>query len=114
MARTPSAIRDETLSALRQAIIDLKSPDRMLEVRKSSDAVRAQWADCLLNATAARDALEKAQLKEIRDKLMENDADLEKGTAALEAVLQKLTKLKQVLDTVARLVEITGRVVALL
>jgi len=114
MARTPSVIRDETLAALRQAIIDLRSPDRMLEVRKASAAVRAQWADCLLNADAARDALEKAQLKEIRDQLKENDEDLAEGTAALEGTLEKLSKLKQVLDTTARLVEIIARVVAFL
>ncbi len=47
-AKAPFQIRDEVLSAIRQAIVTLKSPECMLIVAKADRAVKNKWATTLL------------------------------------------------------------------
>lgn len=111
--RTPSRIRAEALSALRQTIARLKSPECMLEVRKASPEVRERWADALLRCDAARDGLELAQLAVIRDGLQANDAALAAGAREVDEVLGDLRKLAQALDAIAAFVDLLARAAAL-
>ncbi len=111
--RAPHVIRNETLSALRSALTMLKSTDVLRAVRNGSAEDESTWADTLLRCDAARDDLELAELTEIRDKLKQNDAGLQKGTEDLKATLKKFNNLKKSLDAIAGFLEIVGKIVGL-
>ena len=108
----PSEIREETLKQLQQTVLQMTSPewDLALEGEPEEQVKRAKKE--LLRVQAARLSLENAQLAEIRDKLIQNDAALEQGRQRLSWALQNLQQVQSVLEAVSSFLDIASRVVA--
>lgn len=61
----------------------------------------------------ARLRLGNQQLAAIRDKLMENESDLEKGRVRVANSLENLNRVKTVLNSVSSFLDVVARVVPL-
>lgn len=112
-SKPPYELRGEALSTARRAIIKLKSPECLLELRHAPDEVQAQWAKTLLKLDETRDRLEKVPLVKIRDKLKDNEKELREGTKSVSKALETLEHTKQALDAVTAFVNLVAKILAL-
>jgi len=79
---------------------------------KPQDVVN-KAAMTLLLVQRGRLRLENAELAEIRDKLVQNEEDLDKGRVQLNKALERLDQVEGVLNAAASFLDIIGRVVSL-
>ncbi len=111
---SPSEIRKATLKQLRETRKSMMSTRWTLSLEKKDEETQARAAKELLRVHHAIQKLENQQLADIRDKLLENEADLAAGREKLAAALQDLKKTKTVLKSVSGLISIVARVLPLL
>lgn len=95
---TPGELRSQTLRELRAARKNMASAVFQMALRKEPPKVQRDAALKQLATQQAILALENAELAEIRDDLVANEAELLKGIAALGKAREKLTKVAKVLD----------------
>lgn len=106
-------IRDESLSALRQSVIWLSSPDCVVAIKKESKAVRNKWAMLLLDTAYARNELETKSLGNIRDELKKHDTKILAATKSVKKKTENLKKLEQTLDAIAGFLELIAKTAAI-
>lgn len=109
-----SEIRKETLKQLRAARTGMMSAEWMFALEKAEPETQVQAAKQLLRVHHAIQKLENAELADIRDKLLENEAALARGADQLESALENLVQVKAVLKAVAGLLVTAARIVALI
>jgi tRNA G18 (ribose-2'-O)-methylase SpoU len=85
-----SKLRDELTTPMFQVILGTKSEEEQGEVRET-----------LKRIEAARLTLDNAELKEIANKLKENDKELQKGTQAVNNALQNLQNTQAILQAIS-------------
>lgn len=78
--------------------------------RKSKEQKRAMTT---FRLDEVCDELEKAQLRNILDRLKENEAGLIKGAKSVREAIQTMDQIEQALDTLAQFAEIAAKIVAL-
>lgn len=97
---TPSELKIECLKTLRAAQKQLNSAGWILALEKQPEEVRHEAALQLLDVQARKLRLENEELSEIRDRLLENEADLTAGQAKVVAALKQLRQVAKVLESV--------------
>lgn len=110
---TPSETRNQTLKQLRETFLKMSSPEWDLALLGKPQEVQTEAALEYARVQRARLRLGNAQLADIRDKLVANKKDLEKGRKRVAKALSDLRKVKTVLAAVSPFLDIVGRVVAL-
>lgn len=111
---SPSALRRMALKELRATRRTMLSARWMLTLEKADDETRASAGWELIRVNHAILKLENERLSEIRDGLLENEADLVAGTESLREALGKVERIDEVLESVAEVLEVVARVVAVL
>jgi hypothetical protein len=111
---SPSEIRKQTLKQLRAARTGMMSTEWMFALEKADPETQVRAAKELLRVHHAIQKLENAELADIRDKLLENEAALAQGADQLESALENLVQIKAVLKAVAGLLVTAARIVALI
>ena len=101
-------IRSATLRDLRATRTAMLSATWVFKIEKSDTTAQEEAAAALFRVQLSIRKLEDAQLADIRDRLLENERDLEKGRAELATALEKLTKVKNVLTAVGAVLEVGG------
>ena len=112
--RTPSEIQDLTLAELREMRTVMASTRWLLELEDEPPAVREQAARDKLRLHHAIVRLENAKLRDIRDKLLENEQALVDGQKRLEAARRDLEKIEDILAAVGSFLDVVGRVAKLI
>jgi hypothetical protein len=110
---TPSKVRTETLKQVRATFLKMASPRWDVALRRKPQKVKTQAALAFARVQRARLRLGNAQLADIRDKLVQNEADLEKGRQRVAKALQDLNRVKRVLGTVSSFLDIVARIISL-
>jgi len=110
---TDSDISNETLDQLRETFLKMVSPEWDLALMGKPQDVVNKAAMTLLLVQRGRLRLENAELAEIRDKLVQNEEDLDKGRVQLNKALERLDQVEGVLNAAASFLDIIGRVVSL-
>ena len=106
-----STIYSQTLSQLDAAELAMTSPAGDALIQGAAPAAHQQAVQVLLDVHEARLALGNATLATIADELKANEAALVAGTAAVQASLNALNNLAQILNTVSTLVGIVAQIV---
>ncbi len=101
----PGETKKEVLKELRQTRKDMMSAVWVDAIRKKAVDVRREAALKLADVKDAIHELQNAELAEIRDKLIENETDLLKGTERLSRARKNLTQVREVLDAAGALLE---------
>ncbi len=107
----PYELRDMTISELRQAFLAMLTPEWDVALEECTPKEKERAAKTLLAIHSARIRMGNAELAQIRDKLIENEAALIQGKEALDKALSKLNKVKTVLNTAAAFLNVVGRIV---
>jgi ABC-type phosphate transport system auxiliary subunit len=110
---TPGEIRSETLKQLRQTLLIMLSPEWDVALQGKSKKLVTQASVELLRVQRARLQLANAELSEIRDDLIANEADLEKARDRLVTALDGLQRTKNVVNAVSAFVDVVTKVVAI-
>lgn len=110
---SPSELRNAALKELRAARRAMLSARWTLSLEAVDPATREAAALELLRVNHAILKLENEQLAEIRDALVENEADLVAGTESLNKALRDLTEVKAVLGAVSGVLGVIGKIVTL-
>jgi hypothetical protein len=110
----PSELRKQTLKQLRETFLRMTSPEWDLALLGKPDEVVTEAAKQLLSVQRARLRLGNVELREIRDKLVENEADLNKGRKQVAQTLKKLHKVESVLNAASAFLGVVSRVIPLL
>ena len=108
-----SEIRNQTLKQIRATFLKMSSPEWDLALMTKSDEAKQEAALEYARVQRARLRLGNAELANIRDKLIENEADLTRGRARLAKALENLNRVKQVLGAVSSLLDTVAKVVPL-
>ena len=103
-----------TLKELRATRLDMMSTEWFLAIENKDDDTKADAAKNLLQTQHAIRKLENTQLADIRDKLIENETDLQAGIDNLESKRENLNRVKSVLSAVTGLLGIVGRIITLI
>ena len=103
-----------TLTELRATRLDMMSTKWFLALETKDDDTKADAARKLLQTQHAIRKLENTQLADIRDKLIDNETDLQAGIDNLESKREKLNQVKSVLSAVTGLLGIVGRIITLI
>ena len=109
----PSEIQKMTLEQVRTTLLKMTAPEWELNLTGATDEEKAQSNKQLLQLQQARLALGNAVLSDIRDKLVDNEADLQQGIGDVSEALGNLEDVAQVLGTVSSLLTTVGKVVSL-
>src|SRR5438874_2997591 len=107
---TPSEISNKTLEQLRETFLKMTSPEWDLALMGKPDGVVNDAAKTLLLVQRARFRLENAELADIRDKLVENEEELEEGRVQLNKSLERLDKIESALNAITSLVDVVARI----
>lgn len=106
-----SEIRNATLRQLRQARRAMLSARWTLSLEGKNQQTREESAREFLRLHHAIQKLENKELGDIRDDLLEIEADLAKGRNRLATALQNLERTKTYLNALASFLEIVSRIV---
>lgn len=106
-------IRDQTLQQLDATLLKMTSPEWDLALVGQPQDVVTQAAKALSQVQSARLQLGNTDLSEIRDKLVENEGELEAGRLEVTKVLGKFETVETALGVVSSFLGIVERVVAL-
>jgi hypothetical protein len=110
----PSTLYSQTLSQLGAIELSMTSPAGDALIQAAAPADHQKAIQTLLDVHEARLALGNASLQAIADKLKANEAALVAGTKAVQASLNALNNLAQILNTVSTLVGIVAQIVTLI
>ena len=108
-----SKIRELIIDCLHRTVLETMSFEWHQEVAKLPDADRREASLRAIDCYNRKVKLESELLKNIRDKLKENEKELTDGTDRLNKALNNLKQVKEVLDAVGSLLSVVTRVVAL-
>ena len=109
-----SEIRKQTLKQLREIFLKMLSPEWDLALEGKPQTVKNKASRQLLRVHSARLRLRNAELRDIRDKLIENEEGLKQGRNQVAQALKKLRKVESVLNAVSAFLGAAARVVPLL
>ena len=109
----PFQIRKETLKQVRTTFLKMSSAEWDLALMNKSDEEKKKADIEYARLQRARLRLGNAELAKIRNNLLKNEQDLEKGRVHVAKALQNLKDVKAVLGTVSSFLDVIGRVVAL-
>lgn len=104
-------IYENILKELRATRMDMHSASWILAVTEQPDEVRREAAIRALDVQAAILELENAELEAIRDKLINNEPGLRAGIAGLSKARERLENVQDVLQKIATVLEVVGKVV---
>jgi hypothetical protein len=107
---TPGEIRDSTLKELRATRHSMHQLEWDMALDAEPVNVQKEAAIARLNVGKAIIALQNAQLAEIRDGLIENEAALSAGIASLAKKRDNLKKVKETLDVVDKVLSVLRQV----
>jgi len=110
---SPSDLKSMTLSQLRETRSALSKYEYLLEVEKLSPEKRAEAALVSDSVQMAFLKMRNAELAEIRDKLIQNEKELESGTKSVKIALEDLKKVENILSVVGSFVGIVGKIIPL-
>lgn len=110
---TPHEMRKQTVAQLRKTFLAMMSPEWDIALEGKSQAEVTKAAKTLLAVQRARLRLGNAELADIRDKLKQNEEDLDEGRQTLDRALGNLQRVKRVLEATAAFLKIVARVVAM-
>lgn len=96
-----SKLRNELTTPMFQVILGTKSQEEQDEFRKK-----------LKEIEAARLVIDNAELKEIANKLKENDKELQEGTQAVNNTLQNLKNTQAIIQAIGSFLTVVGRIVS--
>ena len=109
-----STLYAQTLSQLGATELSMTSPPGDALIQAAAPAEHQQAIQLLLDVHEARLALGNAALLAIADKLKANEVALVAGTTAVQASLNALNNLTQILNTVSTLVGIVAQIVPMI
>jgi hypothetical protein len=110
---TASEISSQTLEQLRETFLKMTSPEWDLALMGKPDNVVNEAAKALLLVQRARLRLENAELTDIRDKLVENEKELEEGRVQLNKSLERLDQIEVALNAITSVLDVVARIVPL-
>jgi len=110
---TPSEISSQTLEQLRETFLKMTSPEWDLALMGKPADVVNEAAQTLLLVQRARLRLENAQLADIRDKLVENEKELDEGRVQLNKSLERLDQIEDALNAITSVLDVVARIVPL-
>jgi len=108
---TPSEIRAATLQQLRATRTAMMSAAWVLPLESKDAATQAEAAQKLVEVQQTILKLENAQLSEIRDALIANEAQLSRRIDKLGQALSNLKQVKTVLKAVTAVIETAAKVI---
>lgn len=114
MMATPAQIEGKTVKELRTMRTLMNGTRWLLELEEEDEATRQDAALQKLRVHHAIMKLENAKLRDIRDKLVENEADLEAGRQRLVSARQNLDDAKAIIEALGAFLKVVGRVAALI
>ncbi len=106
-----SNIYSLTLSQLNAIELSMTSPEGDALIQAASPDEHKRAVRVLLDVHEARLALGNATLQSIADKLKANEQAITDGTKAVQAALDALNKLADILDTATALIGIVAQFV---
>ena len=109
-----ASIYSQMLSQLDATELGMTSPqgDALIQAASPSDHQKA--IQLLLDVHEARLALGNASLQSIADQLKANEDAIRSGVAAMQAALNSLSNLTQILNTATSLIGIIAKIVPLI
>ena len=110
---TDSEISNATLDQLQETFLKMTSPEWDLALMGKPEDVVSEAAKTLLLVERARLRLENAELAEIRDKLVENEKELDEGRVQLGKALERLDQIEGALNAITSFLDVISRVVSL-
>lgn len=109
-----ASIYSQTLSQLDATELAMTSPQGDALIQSASPSDHQQAVQLLLDVHEARLALGNATLQSITVKLQANEQAIVAGTASLQAALNALNNLSQILNTATAFIAIVGQIVPLI
>ena len=109
----PFEIREDIRRMLGTVRNAMNKPRFVLALDRQPAATQQRMARLLLAVMKARLRVTNAQLTDLRDDLVANEARLAEGRKTLERSLRNLSKTKEILDATAAFLQIIGRLAAL-
>ena len=109
-----SSIYSQTLSQLDATELTMTSSQGDALIQAASPADHQKAVQVLLDVHEARLALGNSVLQSIADKLKANEQGIVAGTAAVQAALDALNNLTQILNTVGNLIGIVAQIVPMI
>lgn len=105
--------QDEILGALRALQLHLSTSEVTNLIRQQPLDVREQFVDETLGLSVTVSRLETLQFEEIRSELEANEQELRDGIRDVQRHIIDLADARALVDTLARVLSIVGRVVGL-
>jgi hypothetical protein len=110
----PYELKNQTVRELGKTRNAMASPTYLWELAKLSPEKQRESALLQHQVQLAHLKMRAAELAQIRDKLVFNEAGLTAGIESVEKVLLHLTRVEEILAAVTSFVNVVGKVVALL
>jgi len=110
----PYELKNLTVRELGKTRNAMASPGYLWELAKLSPEKQRESALLQNQVQLAHLKMRTAELAQIRDKLISNEAELTAGIEAVEKVLLQLTRVEEILAAVTSFVNVVGKVVDLL
>lgn len=108
---TPGEVRGKTLSELRRARRNMMSAEWLAAVEDLPEPERPAAATALLDVCLAIRRLENTRVADIRQELVDNEKELERGLRDLGRAGEKLHRIKAYLKAATTLAATVGKVV---
>ena len=112
MAR-PSELRTEVMKQLRITFIKMSTPEWDLALMGKPKKIKNQAALEYARVQSARLRLGNAILANIRDQLLVNEKNLERGRERVAKALEDIGKVERVLGAISSFLNIVARIVTL-
>ncbi|XOF32836.1 MAG: hypothetical protein ACL93V_12525 [Candidatus Electrothrix sp. YB6] len=109
----PSKNRELTIKCLHKAVLEMMSFEWHQEVANLPETERKEASLRAMKCFNAKDKLVNAQLKDIRDKLEQNEDALTTERKKLEDALKDLKQVKDILEAASSLLSVVAKVVTL-
>lgn len=103
----------QTLTELGDTLVKMTSPEWDSQLQNATPKQRQQAAILMIKTQHARLALGNAVLQEVADQLKQNENELISGINDLKGLLETLTKVTQILDSLTSFLNAIAKVVTL-
>ncbi|MHC4575350.1 MAG: hypothetical protein ACYS76_14675, partial [Planctomycetota bacterium] len=111
---TPNEIKRMALKQLRETRSAMMESEYLLALKDLPDDERQEAAAKLSEVQSAYLQLRKAKLRDIHDRLIANEQDLESSIASLQHALQKLHEVREIVSAAATLLRVAARMLNLI
>jgi hypothetical protein len=102
------------LKQLRETRSAMMESEYLLALKDLPDDERQEAAAKLSEVQSAYLQLRKAKLRDIHDRLIANEQDLESSIASLQHALQKLHEVREIVSAAATLLRVAARMLNLI